>query len=73
MAVDIHTDPNSGMVVEEGIGFPRTVNRKELRGARFDCYEFKQPMEKRLTDEGWVEMLQSGVRPRSITSIVTGL
>jgi len=73
LVVDIHTEPNSGMVVEEGIGFPRTVNRKALRGARFDCFEFKQPMDKRLTDDAWYDMLKAGNRPRSITDIITGL
>lgn len=73
LVVDIHTEPNSGLVVEEGIGFPRTVNRRELRGARFDCFEFKQPMDKRLTDEAWHDMLKAGTRPRSTTNIITGL
>jgi hypothetical protein len=72
LAVDIHTEPNSGQVVEEGIGFPRVVNHERLRGGRFDCYEFKQPMDKRLTDEMWEKLLGEGMLPRSTTALTGG-
>ncbi len=73
LVADIHTEPTSGLVLEEGIGFPRTVNHQGLRGGRFTCYEFKQPMDKRLTDEAWHNLLKTGSRPRSITAIISGI
>lgn len=60
IAVDIHTEPNSRMVVEEAIGYPLAVFDGEFRGTRYNCYEFKQPMDQRLTDEAWLKMLKEG-------------
>jgi len=60
IVVDVHTEPNSKMVVEEAVGNPIVVLREELRGARFNCYQFKQPLDRRLTDEAWGEMLRQG-------------
>ena len=60
IAVDIHTEPNSRMVVEEAIGYPLAVFNGESRGCRYHCYEFKQPMDQRLTVEMWRKMLEDG-------------
>jgi len=68
---DVHTDPNSGQVLEEAVGFPSiiyvrvSIDGKEqiVRGPVFSYYEFRQPMSDRLTDEGWQQMLQKGEEP----------
>ena len=61
IVVDVHTEPNSAKVLEEGIGYPQVVifkmGNQEARGALFTYYEFKHPMEDRLTDEKWLLML----------------
>ena len=62
---DVHTDANSGLVLEEGVGHPYDIyvicqveGRAVLtRGAAFSYYEFTWPMTDRLTDEKWREML----------------
>ncbi len=61
---DVHTDPNTEQVLEEAVGSPFNIyviindNRgyRLCRGGVFSYYEFKQPMEDRLTDEKWQEM-----------------
>src|SRR5215813_4214141 len=77
VVVDIHTEPNSQAVLEEGLGYPLAVEvGSELvrsdgtqgggqapgptlpRGARFNWYEFKHPMDQRLTDEAWQALLK---------------
>ncbi|RLC21459.1 MAG: hypothetical protein DRI57_02300 [Deltaproteobacteria bacterium] len=59
---DVHTEPASAVVLEEGLGYPQVVTGKvfgkETRGALFNYYEFKHPMNDRLTDEKWREMLK---------------
>ncbi|MDI9398434.1 MAG: DUF3160 domain-containing protein [Euryarchaeota archaeon] len=66
IVADVHTDPNTGLVLEEGVGYVRLVAvAYDLPGGRvllaagpvFSYYEFKQPMDDRLTDEAWREML----------------
>ncbi len=66
IVADVHTDPNTGMVLEEGVGCVRLVavaydlpdGRVLLAaGPVFSYYEFQQPMDDRLTDEAWREML----------------
>jgi len=78
VVVDIHTEPNSQAVLEEGLGYPLAVEvSSELlrqdgaqergqapgptlpRGARFNWYEFKHPMDQRLTDEAWQTLLKT--------------
>ncbi len=65
---DVHTDPNTGQVLEVGVGNPFSIyvvvqdHQGKLRltkGATFSYYEFKHPMNDRLTDEGWHEMLDT--------------
>jgi len=57
IVVDVHTEPNSGQVLEEGLGYPESVekeiNGKKARGALFRYYEFRHPMKDRLTGEKW--------------------
>ncbi len=66
IVADVHTDANSGQVLEEGVGCVRLIavaydlpDGKVLlaAGPVFSYYEFKQPMDERLTDEAWREML----------------
>ncbi|MBU4444488.1 DUF3160 domain-containing protein, partial [bacterium] len=68
---DVHTDPNTEQVLEEGIGYPFEIyvivkikdNIVLTRGGGFSYYEFKHPMSDRLTDETWQEMLKSQQPP----------
>jgi hypothetical protein len=65
LVTDVHTDSNSEMVLQEGIGPPFLLKLKmrrknktiALTGGIFSYYEFKHPMKDRLTDERWREML----------------
>ncbi len=68
LIADVHTDGNTGIVLEEGTGYLKTlVATYKLTdghillgvGPVFSYYEFKQPMAKRLTDERWREMLNA--------------
>ena len=86
VVVDIHTEPNSQAVLEEGLGYPLAVEagsdlvRQESakgggqtpgaalpRGARFNWYEFKHPMDQRLTDEAWQALLKNGQAGASLS------
>ena len=61
IVVDVHTEPNSGLVLEQGLGHPglvfRELDGKKARGGLFNYYEFKHPLADRLTDEKWRKML----------------
>ena len=68
MVADVHTNPDEGLVVEEGVGYvdyvvvacPGSDGRPFLAvGPVLSYYEFKHPMSDRLTDEAWGEMLKS--------------
>ena len=68
IVADVHTDCNTGMVLEEGVGYVKLIlvayrvpdGRILLGGGPvFSYYEFKHPMDDRLTDEAWREMLHS--------------
>ena len=63
IVVDVHTEPNSGQVLEEAIGYPESVyhdiEATRTRGALFTHYEFKHPMSDRLTDAAWQAMLKA--------------
>jgi len=71
IVADVHTDVNTGQVLEEGIGSPFNIyviiddtrGVRICRGAVFSYYEFKHPMEDRLTDEKWQEMGENRKRP----------
>jgi len=65
---DVHTDQNTKKVLEEGIGYVKLIvvaydvpDGRILIGADpvMSYYEFKQPMEDRLTDEKWRKVLKS--------------
>ena len=61
---DVHTEPNTSQVLEVGVGQPFSIyvkikdkfGERLCRGAVFSYYEFKHPMNDRLTDEKWQEM-----------------
>lgn len=67
MVADVHTDGNTKKVLEEGVGkirtglfvyrAPQNNNLVLGMGPVFSHYEFKQPMDNRLTDEAWRKML----------------
>jgi hypothetical protein len=72
LVADVHTDVNSGQVLEEGLGYVdlalvayKVPEGSIILGAgpTLSCYEFKQPMSDRLTDEQWKEMLEQGQQP----------
>ncbi|WP_020585253.1 DUF3160 domain-containing protein [Desulfobacter curvatus] len=63
IVVDIHTEANSGKVLEQALGYPKIVEHNTgtgpTRGALFNHYEFKQDMNNRLTDQEWQLMLKA--------------
>lgn len=68
LVADVHTDGNTEKVLEEGTGYIRPIivayklpGEYILVGVGpiFSYYEFKQPMEERLTDEKWRNILQT--------------
>ncbi|MBA7563534.1 hypothetical protein ES708_05193 [subsurface metagenome] len=71
IVADVHTDVNTGQVLEEGVGPPFNIyviidsaqGLRICRGAVFSYYEFKHSMEDRLNDEKWQEMGEKGERP----------
>jgi hypothetical protein len=71
VVADVATDPNSGRVLEEATGrifeiYVVVDADEELsitKGGVFSYYEFPWPMENRLTDVSWREMLGSGEAP----------
>jgi hypothetical protein len=71
LIADVHTDVNSGLVLEEAIGnaFPIYVivlvegQQWVAMGGAFSYYEFKQPMSDRLTDEAWQALSPKPERP----------
>ncbi|MFW9809522.1 MAG: DUF3160 domain-containing protein [Candidatus Thorarchaeota archaeon] len=68
---DVHTDPNEEEVLEEGVGKPMVILVAVpiegqvilTRGAVFSYYEFTWPMDDRLTDESWQDMLEQCEAP----------
>ncbi len=72
IVADVHTDSNTGQVLEEGVGYVKIMavayklpNGDVLVGAGpvLSHYEFKQPMRNRLTDEKWRETLRQEKAP----------
>ncbi|MCX6745893.1 MAG: DUF3160 domain-containing protein, partial [Candidatus Parcubacteria bacterium] len=72
MVADVHTEGNVKKVLEEGVGYIKTLlaayklpDNRILLGAGpvFSYYEFKQDMGNRLTDEAWRQMLDSNKHP----------
>jgi hypothetical protein len=72
LVADVHTYGLEGKVVEEGVGYvdfiviacPRPDSSVFLAaGPVLSYYEFKHPMDDRLTDEAWRQLLDSPDRP----------
>ncbi len=68
IVADVHTDQNTKQVLEEGVGYVKMIlvaykvpDGRILIGAGpvMSYYEFKHPMDDRLTDEKWRELLES--------------
>jgi len=68
IVADVHTEGNTMQVLEEGVGYVdmivvayRVPDGRLLIGAGpvMSYYEFKQPMQDRLTDEQWRELLRT--------------
>jgi hypothetical protein len=68
LIADVHTDDISEQVLEEGVGYVDLIvvaykvpGGKVILGAGpvMTYYEFKQPLQDRLTDEAWIELLSS--------------
>ncbi|MEO0141310.1 MAG: DUF3160 domain-containing protein [candidate division WOR-3 bacterium] len=68
IVADVMTDPNSGQCLEEAVGNPAVllvlvvIHGKPYiaEGACFTYYEFKQPLNDRLSDPEWHEILDGG-------------
>ncbi len=60
VVVAIHTEPASGLVVQEGVGYAGLVKYGPARGARLSHYEFKAPQSEAMNDTKWREKLLSG-------------
>ena len=66
VVADVHTDPNTGLVLEEAVGQPMELyviapiagRLTVTMGGMFSYYEFEHPMADRLTDEAWQERLE---------------
>jgi hypothetical protein len=71
LVADVFTDTNSGQVLEEAIGHPAEIfviapvdgKNKVCMGVVYSHYEFKQPMNDRLTDEKWRGIIQENKLP----------
>jgi hypothetical protein len=70
---DVHTEGNTKLVLEEATGYIKTMvvacktpdGKIHLAvGPVFSYYEFKQPMDSRLTDQEWRKMLE-GAHPNT--------
>jgi len=68
---DVHTDANSLQVLEEGVGRPSVIlvavsvdgQVVLTQGGVMSYYEFTWPMNNRLTDEFWQNILDLGTEP----------
>ena len=71
VVADVATDPN-GYALEEGTGWVNKIyvavpidgKLKIAVGGVYSYYEFAQPMEKRLNDKEWREILNSAQKPQ---------
>jgi hypothetical protein len=71
VVADVHTDLNTLTCLEEGVGYPWeilvVVRRGETllitRGVFVPYYEFVVPIEERMTDEEWRELLTGATPP----------
>ncbi len=72
LVADVHTDDNTFHVLEEGVGYLKLMVVAYQRpggslvlgaGPVMSYYEFKWPMNDRLTDEHWADFLASDTQP----------
>ncbi len=78
IVADVHTEGNSGQVLEEGVGDAFTTyvvapvegQQVVAQGGVFSYYEFKQPMSDRLTDEAWQALEPKPDLPKWTSSFV---
>lgn len=72
IVADVHTDTNTGQVLEEAVGYVNLIvvayKKPDGRitlgaGPVLSYYEFKQPLSDRLSDEQWKELLEAGQQP----------
>ncbi|BBO33952.1 DUF3160 domain-containing protein [Lacipirellula parvula] len=69
--VDVHTDPNSGNVLEVGVGdcnflvaaIDNDGDRMIYVGPAYSYYEFQRPAKERWTDQEWQQLLVGEERP----------
>ncbi|KPK68618.1 hypothetical protein AMJ87_11605 [candidate division WOR_3 bacterium SM23_60] len=74
LIADVHTDPNTKMVLEVANAVPAllytvvTIEGKPhlFAGGVYDYYEFLQPLAERLTDEQWQELSPKPEKPEWI-------
>ncbi len=72
VVADVFTDLNSRMALEEAVGRPMQLymvcpvdgEATVCIGAVYSYYEFKQQMDKRLTDEEWRELIKQNKKPK---------
>ncbi len=66
LVADVHTDENTGNVLEEAVGYVKLlVAAYQIPGGQivlgagpvFSAYEFKWPLAERLTDDAWTNLL----------------
>jgi hypothetical protein len=68
---DVHTDPNTGHVLEVGVGdvnflvaaIDNEQDRLAYVGPVFSYYEFTHPAQNRLTDEAWQQQISTDTLP----------
>ena len=68
VAVDFHTDGNSGQVAEAALGLPQVAEiglpgGARARGGLFGVHQFKLPLGERLDDRAWARRLAGGGAP----------
>ncbi|NLO28772.1 MAG: DUF3160 domain-containing protein [Actinobacteria bacterium] len=71
LVADVHTSYNSKLALEEGTGYPLTFyaafelngQLQIFAGASYAYYEFTVPLDRRMTDEEWTALLDSGQAP----------
>ncbi|MBY0459614.1 MAG: DUF3160 domain-containing protein, partial [Gemmataceae bacterium] len=71
VVADVHTDPESQSCLQVAVGdamlgvvaIDNDADRMAYVGPWYSYYEFRQPVEKRLTDEEWQDMIAKGKLP----------
>lgn len=71
VVADVHTDPASESVLEVGVGdvnflviaIDNEDDRTTFVGPVYSYYEFRHPLQDRLTDEQWQKMIEDGKLP----------